>query len=398
MLAVSEYLVETTRDISVLLITGSPVIHQLRLPERLDYIKLPSLTRTAPDVYCAKTLGTNIDETMRLRSDLILAAAANFRPDLVLVDKKPCGVKNELTRTLEWLKSETSARVALVLRDILDSPESTIPVWQSQGYSERIISSYDKVFVLGDPQIFDPRLEYAFPRAVSAKTVFCGYLGKRRAVGSRASVREQLGVAPDERLIVVTAGGGEDGHPIVKTYCAALSEIHRLGRIRSLIITGPEMPPLQRDMISSTTAGNPRVACRMFVENMMAYMEAADLVVSMGGYNTVCELLSTGKRSVVIPRAEPVAEQWIRAERMAHLGLFSVIHPRELTPATLTEAVAAELDGTGKSGRAVQLPDLKALANISRCCSRLLPDYTDCVEFMAGATTAYGYAQRIGIE
>ena len=77
MLAVSEYLVETTRDISVLLITGSPVIHQLRLPERLDYIKLPSLTRTAPDVYCAKTLGTNIDETMRLRSDLILAAAGH---------------------------------------------------------------------------------------------------------------------------------------------------------------------------------------------------------------------------------------------------------------------------------------------------------------------------------
>jgi predicted glycosyltransferase len=343
MLAVSEYLIETTPDLSILLITGSPVIHDLRLPERLDYIKLPCLTRTASNVYSAKTLGTGIDETMRLRADLILAAAMHFRPDLVLVDKKPCGVKNELARTLDYFKARSNARIALVLRDILDSPETTIPVWNSHRYSEQIASYYDKVFVLGVPEIFDPRVEYALPPAVSAKTVFCGYLGKRRAT-SRAAMREEAGVAPDERLVLVTAGGGEDGHPIVQTYCAALPLIHRLGGIRSVIITGPEMPAPQRDMVCSTTAGNPRVSCRTFVDNMMAYMEAADLIVSMGGYNTVCELLSSGKRGIVIPRAEPVAEQWIRAERMARLGLFSVIHPRDLTPTVLAKAVGSELD------------------------------------------------------
>jgi len=34
-------------------------------------------------------MGTEIGETIRLRSDLILSAVANFKPDLFLRDKKP---------------------------------------------------------------------------------------------------------------------------------------------------------------------------------------------------------------------------------------------------------------------------------------------------------------------
>ena len=52
-----------------------------------------------------------LDETIRLRSDLIYAAAANFKPDVVLVDKKPCGVKRELTKTLQLLKTRSDARI-----------------------------------------------------------------------------------------------------------------------------------------------------------------------------------------------------------------------------------------------------------------------------------------------
>jgi predicted glycosyltransferase len=398
MLALSEYLIDTIPDLSILLITGSPVIHELRLPERLDYIKLPCLTRGASNEYSAKTLGTSIEEIMRLRADLILTATMHFQPDLALIDKKPCGVRTELAQTLDYLKTRLNARIALVLRDILDSPEATIPLWNSHGYSEQIASYYDKVFVLGVPELFDPRVEYALPPAVSAKTVFCGYLGKRRAVSSRAAIRQDLGVAPDERLVLVTTGGGEDGHSVVQAYCAALPLIHRLGRIRSVIITGPEMPAQHRNMLCSKTAGDPRVACRTFVENMMAYMGAADLVVSMGGYNTVCELLSSGKRGIVIPRAVPVAEQWIRAERMARLRLFSVIHPRDLTPGVLANAVEAELHPRAIARVATGRLNLDALANVSRWCDKLLPECPADIELIAAGCHYGGSGQDVGVE
>jgi predicted glycosyltransferase len=372
MLALSEYLIETDPDISILLVTGSPVIHSLRLPKRLDYIKLPCLTRTASDVYSAKTLGTGIEETIRLRADLIFAAAAHFKPDVVLVDKNPGGVKGELTKTLQYLKTNSQARIALILRDILDSPERTVPAWSKQRHSDRIASFYDNVLVLGKPEIFDPRAEYRWPQAVSSKAIFCGYLGKRRSRESRAVIRRQLGIASGEQLVLVTPGGGEDGHPIVKTYCAALPQIHRTRQVRSLIITGPEMPEAQCRMVSDTTAGDSSVACRTFVDNMMAYMEAADVVVSMGGYNTICEILSTGKRAVVIPRAEPVQEQWIRAERMARLGLFTAIHPRQLTPDMLAEAVAMKLRAKADTRDVSDRLDMNALANVARWTSKSL--------------------------
>jgi predicted glycosyltransferase len=41
----------------------------------------------------------------------------------------------------------------------------------------------------------------------------------------------------------------------------------------------------------------------------------------------VGEILSLRKRAVVVPRTQPVEEQWIRAQRMAELGLFAAIHP-----------------------------------------------------------------------
>ena len=51
----------------------------------------------------------------------------------------------------------------------------------------------------------------------------------------------------------------------------------------------------------------------------------------MGGYNTVCELLTLRQARACSCRASsPVQEQWIRAERMAELGLLRVLHPDRL--------------------------------------------------------------------
>ena len=113
------------------------MIHNLRLPARPDYIKLPCLTRSDYENYDVKYLGTEIGETIRLRSDLILSAVANFKPDLFLIDKKPYGVKNELMMALNYARLHLpESRRMLVLRDILDSPQRTIRAWRKNGYDD----------------------------------------------------------------------------------------------------------------------------------------------------------------------------------------------------------------------------------------------------------------------
>jgi predicted glycosyltransferase len=61
--------------------------------------------------------------------------------------------------------------------------------------------------------------------------------------------------------------------------------------------------------------------------------------VCLGGYNTFCEILSLKKRSLIVPRVTPRAEQLLRAQAATGLGLAQTLDPSRLTPETLAEAL-----------------------------------------------------------
>lgn len=335
MLAIGEHLLEVIPDLSILLVTGSPVIHSLRLPGLLDYIKLPCLTRTARGEYRTKYLSDDINDAIRLRSDLILTTAANFKPDLLMVDKKPFGVKGELAATLNYLEAERpQTKQVLILRDVLDNPEAIRSNWARNGHYDAIERFYDSVLVLGERKIFDPVAEYRFPSSVADKVEFCGYVRKEPGPQSREEIRRDLYIGGAEKLVLVTSGGGQDGYDLIEKYLAAVWTVP-LDQIKSLVICGPEMPAEQRARLHQRAAADSRIIFREFAGDMMSLMAAADVIVSMGGYNTVCEILSLKKRAIVVPRIHPTEEQWIRASRMSGLGYFKTIHPAALTPERL---------------------------------------------------------------
>lgn len=370
MLAICQHLIAALPDLSVLMVTGSPVIHSLRLPDKLDYIKLPCLTRLARGQYVTRYLNTDISEAIRLRSELIQTTAAFFRPDLLMVDKTPLGVQGELAGTLEYLHAQQPAiSKVLVLRDILDSAAAVTHNWERNGHYEAISQSYDEVLVLGERAIFDPVQEYRFPAEVAAKTVFCGYIGKQAAPHSRERVRRSLHLAEHEKLMLVTPGGGEDGYEMVARYLTALTSLPPASGWRSLIVSGPEMPFAQKARLQQQAAGNPQVIFDEFSGEMMSLMAAADVVVAMGGYNTICEILSLNKPAIIIPRVRPTEEQLIRADRMARHGLFSMIHPDELTPEMLLQHLTAAM---AERPQATWRPDLNALEVVTAQVSKLL--------------------------
>ncbi|SRR5206468_6280299 len=373
MLGICGHLIDNIHDLSILMVTGSPMIQAFRLRERLDYIKLPCLSRTAGNEYSVKSLGTDIDETIRLRADLTFSAYRSFKPDVVLIDKKPYGVSNELKPLIGAMKARGSARCALILRDILDSPEATTAVWRANGYYEAANRLYDLVLVLGIPQLFDVRREYNFPDRLAEKTRFCGYIRQENGRRKAQQVRDDLGLGEREKLVLVTAGGGEDGFRLLSTYIAGAKTVAPPQRPRSLIISGPELPSRAREFLVHECAGDSHIRILEFTDDLMSYLTAADLIVSMGGYNTVCEILSAGRRAIVVPRSKPVEEQLIRAERMARLGLFRYLHPDDLTPSLLMETVQNELRARVSMGPAEPI-DLDGLQRVTSFVTTLLAD------------------------
>lgn len=348
MLAISQALLDSRPGLSILLVTGSPVIHSLRLPEALDYIKLPCLTRTDRGEYSAKYLSSSTDSIVRLRSELLVATVRNFDPDLLIVDKKPLGVKRELAATFEFLRAERPATPSmLILRDVLDRPQAIIDNWDRNGHYEAIRSLYDRVLILGQREIFDPIEEYDFPRETREKVAFCGYLRKDIDPGHALEVRRSFAIGPEEKLLLVTPGGGEDGYLVIDTFLRAFPLMAAEVRPRVVIVSGPEMATGEREGLKRRTWTLSGVTFLEFSGDMMGLMGASDGVISMGGYNTICEILSLRKRAIVIPRVRPTEEQLIRAERMAPLGLFGMIHPDHLTP----ERLALEVDQLIASNR-----------------------------------------------
>ncbi|TMB02582.1 MAG: hypothetical protein E6J70_06760, partial [Deltaproteobacteria bacterium] len=103
-LLVAEALTGALPGAAVLIVTGSPVIHALRIPDGIDYVKLPCLDRVAAERYQPRFLSSWSDGVKRMRRDILRKAALGFDPDLVIVDKRATGVDGELLGTLAALK------------------------------------------------------------------------------------------------------------------------------------------------------------------------------------------------------------------------------------------------------------------------------------------------------
>jgi predicted glycosyltransferase len=359
MLEIARHLVDSSPEVSVLVITGSPMLHAFRIPARVDYVKLPCLWRNVEGRYAARFLDLSLEATVRLRANIISGTIADFEPDLILVDKKPFGVEDELVGALAALPDhERRPKLVLLLRDILDNAEVTTRVWRKNGYFEAIEAYYDQVLVVGSPDIYDLRREYSFPPFAAAKVQFCGYIARQPGRQSREVARRNLRLREGEPLVLVTPGGGEDGHALITACLDGLRALAANKRPRTHIVCGPEMGRAEREAINRAAITLPQVSLQDFSDDMMSLMSAADVVLSMGGYNTVCELLTLHKRAVVVPRVRPVQEQGIRAERMAAHGLLRMLHPDQMTPCRLWQALLAELQA--HSSRAA-LPQLKTM-------------------------------------
>ncbi|MBI4674866.1 MAG: hypothetical protein HY741_24765 [Chloroflexi bacterium] len=336
-LAIAHQLARVLPEASQLLVTGSMVAGAFALPPKLDLIKLPALSKHSDGRYKARALRLSLSQIIAWRKQMILQAVQLFAPDLVLVDKTPAGVEGELVPALRHLKTwSPQTRLVLGMRDIEDDPFTTRAEWANNDTHTLHENVYDQILLYGQRAIFDPVHEYGMSARAAAKLVECGYIAQPNVTRPRAVVRRELD-ATARPLIVVTAGGGGDGFALCKTYLDACRIHPTLNAAQTLVVTGPLMPPRQRAELRALESA--RVTLIEFTPDLVSYLAAADLVVSMAGYNTVCETMALGERVLLVPRTRPRAEQRLRAERLAARGMAHLLLPDSLSPENLGAAV-----------------------------------------------------------
>jgi predicted glycosyltransferase len=336
--AIAHDLVGHHKKLNVLILSGSPIIGRFSFRARVDFVRVPGIIKLRNGDYTSLNLDVDIEHTLALRASIIEHTARVFEPHLFLVDKEPLGLLGEVEKTLRMLRRRGHCRLVLGLRDIMDEPSSLALEWQRKRVMPALERLYDQIWVYGLPQIYDPVSAYRFPPRVAAKTVFTGYL--RREPQPEAFVPPPVADMLEKRpFLLVTPGGGGDGAELVESALAAYERFNGRMPWPALIVYGPFLPARQRAAFERRAARLQRVVTLTFHEHLENLMEKAAAVVCLGGYNTFCEVLSLNKRSLIVPRITPRAEQLLRADAAQKLGLVQMLHPDDLTPQTLAEAI-----------------------------------------------------------
>lgn len=160
------------------------------------------------------------------------------------------------------------------------------------GLTNRILARWAKRIATGAPLEY-----YPYPKQISRhvgipiSAEFIPFSSDERYVA-----KQQLGVAPDKPLIVIT-GGGLGARRINDAVTTTLEELLSLGTI--VLISGT----LQYDELKAVTPQtDTRFQLHAFIsQNMARMMGAADIVVARAGATTILELAALAKPTVLIP-------------------------------------------------------------------------------------------------
>jgi predicted glycosyltransferase len=345
---------------SFLMITEAREAGIFDFPENVDCLSLPALRKDSSGQCSPRRLKIDLHELIRLRRDVITSALSQFNPDVLIVDHLPRGALGELTQVLELLEKRGTTRFVLGLRDILEEHETVRTEWARAGHEETIERFYDAVWIYGDPAVFDLVREYDLPRSIATRARFTGYLNPLLSGPEGAGDADTLTVklldgAP---FVLCQVGGGQDGKRIAESFVEATMP----GDLVGVLLTGPFMAASERAELCRRAARNPsRIHVLDLISEPAALLSRAHSVITMGGYNSVCEVVAHAKRALVIPRTAPRREQIIRAQRMSELGIVEWLPAEELSSTALSEWM-----GRGAADRTQHRMDMRGLDRASR--------------------------------
>ena len=316
---IAHALVDVEPELSVLILSGSPIIGSFDFRNRVDFVRIPGVIKLRNGDYTPLKLHIDIEQTMAMRASIIEHTAKIYDPDLFLVDKEPLGLRGEVERTLALLKERRTPCVP-GLRDVMDEPALLVPEWERKQVVPALERYYDDIWVYGLPQIYDPLEGVELPDSVRRKMTYTGYLGRSVPQATPSLNLEKIA----EPYLLITVGGGGDGEQIVDWVLRAYESDPRMPH-PALLGLGPLMASELQSEFLQRASRLPKIEAITFEARIEALMESALGVVCMGGYNTFCEVLSFNKRALVVPRTEPRMEQYIRATQAAQLGLVRVL-------------------------------------------------------------------------
>ncbi|MEM9568025.1 MAG: glycosyltransferase [Cyanobacteria bacterium P01_E01_bin.34] len=324
-----------TTDFDVCFINGGKVVPEFKAPTGVNVINLPAI-ETDPNFQTLKAVDASIslEEVETKRRTILLDVVDLYRPDVLVVELYPFGRRRfsfELEPLLERARA-LGSKVSCSLRDIVVTKQDRE---RHEAKVVKLMNRYfDQLLVHGDRR-FIP-LEDSFSRAsdLNCPVHYTGYVAQKPNAVPAFHFTDPF--------ILCSVGGGRFGHDLLE--CVARSAPILAERVPHSIrmFTGPFVPNCVWERLQDIVAKQPNLEIDRYTPHLLDYMRQADLSISMAGYNTTMNILSTGVRSMMMPfTGNGDLEQRMRLQKLNAMGIVSTINPAILDPELLSTQVEA---------------------------------------------------------
>ena len=170
---------------------------------------------------------------------------------------------------------------------------------------------------------------------------FCGYVTgfDPAELPDRETLRQQLGLHPDEIVCIVTVGGSGVGGALLRKVIEAFPLAKRkLPQLRMIAVTGPRIDP------ASLNTVHDGLEVRGFVPNLYRHLAACDLAIVQGGLTTAMELTANRRPFLYFPLAHHFEQTFHVPYRLNRYRAGRCMDYATCDPDIIAAAIAEELD------------------------------------------------------
>ena len=351
-LALANRLAERFR---VMLLNGGRLPAGITVPANIQLVNLPPLGIDEANQLVSHDKRIPVARALDLRKKMIRVTFDNLHPVAVLIELFPFGRKKFADEILPLLNAararDTRALVVCSLRDILVSRgrnqqefEDRAAAWANE--------FFDVVLVHSDPSFarFEESFHSKVPLQVPIK--YTGFVVPQSApAATKANKRKR---------ILVSAGGGIAGEPLLRTAIEAHHYLQDDPEVEMKVIAGPFLSEESWRALRSLARGRNQLRLVRHVPDLCSELCGATLSISQAGYNTCLDVLRAKVPAILVPFAkENKDDQRRRALRFQELRAVKVLEQNDLTP----ERLAAEIRQSMKSKFVTPTLDLNGAEN-----------------------------------
>ena len=342
------------------MVLGGPAV---QLPETdVQFHQLPGLMM---DSNFSKLIPcdakTDLEHLKTQRKEQLFRLFLNFQPDIFLVELFPFGRKAfgfELNPILTGITEGTLSPCLRLcsLRDILVEKKD------KEKYETRVLNSlnnsFDGLLIHSDPDFIPLDHTFSTINSITIPLQYTGFITpKLTQPKATSSIRQQLKLSTEDRLIVASIGGGNVGAELLQATAAAALLLAEKNQIHFHLFTGPYSVPDLQEKLKLHESDHLHI--HSFCDNFPEWLQAADLSISMAGYNTCINLLKASIPALLHPFAQN-REQRMRVAAFSDCCDFTLLETADLNPEKLVELIceklthakkanAVNLDGASKS-------------------------------------------------